>query len=615
MSVPRLRLTPALGLFSGAAIAILAGASFNIQGRPGQFAIPGMIAGLLAFGAGLAFRWWRYAAPAALAALAVHLASYRFDLHNEFLRINLAGLLALGLGGVLSTVAYSGVTFDLRRRMEDMKRLNQRLDELHRVFMAATEDSALEAGNLADLPATTARHTGSAICVYYLAAEGGFLPQEPAFGLEDVRPAAVRPTPHPDPLISTIAADRVFACSEAGPLRCLFDVLPPRIDSALVVPMRVGGAVGGFVLLANRPDGYADDDRRLAVAMANRAGAHIAVLNAMSAGRREAQRFAMLSDLLKATAGLGFEEVLHAVLERSRDAVAFDGARTVLFEADAYRVAGMPGHAVPLSGSALEPVRHGRTVIRAVVTSMDGLYCGLEPPEGHAVSEALVPILGREGVPGALCLGRRAGGSFGPHDIPALEELGSVAGVALENARAQDATGDRSPRLETALRALDEVSSVLAASGDEPRMADQRVLESACRLCDVQRALVTRAAPGGGHVVAATIGVGRPGELDGARIPDGQGLLGAAFRTSEPVAVSDLAASWDMQDPVLLSRGVRSALVVPLLQGPDCLGTISVFDAQPRTWPEEAIRGLQALGSAAVLAAAVTRPRRAGQTA
>ena len=113
MSLPRLRFSPALALFSGAAISILAGASFNIQGRTGETALFGLIAALLAFGAGLAFRWWKYALPAGVAALIIHLATYHLDLHNQFLRINLAGLLALVLGGVLSSIAYARVTGDL----------------------------------------------------------------------------------------------------------------------------------------------------------------------------------------------------------------------------------------------------------------------------------------------------------------------------------------------------------------------------------------------------------------------------------------------------------------------------------------------------------------------
>ena len=609
MSLPRLRFSPALALFSGAAISILAGASFNIQGRTGETALFGLIAALLAFGSGLGFRWWKYALPAGAAALIIHLATYRLDLHNQFLRINLAGLLALVLGGVLSFIAYSRVTDDLRRRMQDLERLNRRLEEQHRVFLAATEDPTIQLGSLQELPATTARQTSSAICCYYLLSPDGasFLPQEPAFGLDGVRAAPVSRKVEGDPLLAAVEANREFFTADAGQLRVLFHVLPPNVESALVVPMRVGDRVGGFVLLANKPGGYSQDDRRLATTIAMRAGAHLANLHAVNLSKREAERYALLNDLVKQASGLSFDEVLQLVLERGQQLVKWDSARIALFGAgDTYTMTDGSPVPVPVAGSALESVRLGQTVVRKTVTGHDGLFSGLEPPEGHAVSEAMIPIRGKQGVLGAICLGRRASGGFGDRDVPALDELGTMAGVAVENAHQLERVTGQASKLDTALNALGEISQALTAVTEGAAVLERKTLESAARLYNVQHAVVTRAFPGGRHRVTDAVGFGDGGAFGGtvvgSEIQNGQGVIGAVMLSAKAVAVTDLSSSWDLQDPVLAAYGLRAALTVPMLQGTEYWGTLSVFDTQPRTWTDDDMRVLQTLGNESVVA-------------
>ncbi len=598
------RLSLPLTLFVGAAITILAGASFNIQGRTGETVGFALFAGLLAFGAGVAYRWWKYALGAGALALVVELFTFHFDLHNRFLGVTLAGLLAIVVGGMLSFIAYTRITEDLRKRMQDLERLNKRLEEQHRVFLAATEDPALQTSGPTELAQNTARQTSSQICCYYLAnAEGThFVPHEPGFGMGSLQPQPVDRRRQDDPLLAAIEANQEFFTIEFQHLRPLFNLMSPdfQIECALVVPIRVGDHVGGFVLLANKPGGYSQDDRRLAMTLAMRAGAHLASMHAVALSKQEAERYALLNDLVKQASGMSFDQVLALVLERGRALVPHDSARVAIFGPnDTYTMVGGSPVPSPVAG-ALDGVKLGQTVIRAAVTINSGLFSGLEPPEGNAVAEALVPIRGKQAVLGAICLGRRQANSFVERDLPALDELGTMAGVAVENAHALEQVSGQANKLDTALNALGEISQALTAVTEGAAVLERKALESAARLYGVRHALITRSVDLSRHRVIDAIGFGTA--VTGAEIQNGQGVIGATMLTGKPVAISDLGSSWDLPDPTLLAHGLRSSLTVPVLEGGRFWGTLSVFDVQPRAWTEDDVRVLSTLGNEAVVA-------------
>jgi len=112
-----------LALFAGAGLAILAGASFNIQGYSGQTALLAILAGAAAWAAGLLYREWKISVCLGLLAVAFTAVEVHFG-KIEFFGINTAGDLCLGLGGVISTVAYTRVTADIRTRVEEVEKLN-----------------------------------------------------------------------------------------------------------------------------------------------------------------------------------------------------------------------------------------------------------------------------------------------------------------------------------------------------------------------------------------------------------------------------------------------------------------------------------------------------------
>ncbi|HEX6548297.1 MAG TPA: GAF domain-containing protein, partial [Candidatus Dormibacteraeota bacterium] len=281
--------------------------------------------------------------------------------------------------------------------------------------------------------------------------------------------------------------------------------------------------------------------------------------------------------------------------------VPHDSARIAIFGPnDSYTMAGGSPVPTPITGSALEQVQSGQTVIRPTVTPHDGLFCGLQVPEGNAISEALVPIRGKQAVLGAVCLGRRKSGGFKDVDLPALDELGTMAGVAVENAHQLEQVSGQASKLDTALNALGEISQALTSVTEGAAVLERKTLESATRLYGVSHAMITRALDSSRHQV--TDAVGFDGGVIGAEIQNGQGVIGATMLSGKPVAVTDLSSAWEVQDSTLAAQGIRGALAVPMIQGQTFWGTLSVLDRNPRTWTDDDVRVLATLGNETVVA-------------
>jgi len=68
--------------------------------------------------------------------------------------------------------------------------------------------------------------------------------------------------------------------------------------------------------------------------------------------------------------------------------------------------------------------------------------------------------------------------------------------------------------------------------------------------------------------------------------PPGEGAIGLAFESGLPVVVDDYQ-HWDLAVPASQSRGMVSALAVPLIAGDRPVGALGVWTYQPRSFPAE----------------------------
>jgi HD-GYP domain-containing protein (c-di-GMP phosphodiesterase class II) len=605
-----------IGFSAAAAALVLVGASLNATGHSGPDAFFAGIAGLLALAAGALNINWQGSVPLGVAALLVMLLSDHFDVRNPGLVLQVAGVLLLGIGGFVGSVAYRSFSRAIGAHAADLEAVRLELLAKERAFMAATADAdhAKHPGDVAAF-AIIAREAGADFACYYASSPDGkqFVPQPPGIGLDRLHPMPVqRHAPNGGPLLSAVEAGKEYIGNDQTGLSELVHYLPDDLHVArlMAVPMRIGDQIGGFILLGKKEGDFDDDDRRLAVTLTLRAGAQLASAHAVAASRRESARYSLMNELIKEASGKTMDETLQLVLDKGKQVIRYDIGAAVLFQpGDTYVMLGDAGQAwgggpaepAPIDG-ALAKVRDGQPVLRSLIRADEHIYSGIQPDaKGGTVNEALTPIRGNGGIIGALCLGRNGAIGFTQPDVPALDELGSMAGVVLENSRILQAVSGQASRLDTALDALGEISQALTTVTEGSKVLKQKTLEAAVRVTMSTAGILTRTTPDGRQQVIMSLGF--PPEVDAMEFQNGQGMVGAVMLSGRPTAVADVTSSFDLQAPPdLAAYGLQSAMCVPMLEDEHLWGTLSVFGVKKHEWTANDQRVLATLGNQGVVA-------------
>ncbi|TMD11253.1 MAG: GAF domain-containing protein, partial [Chloroflexi bacterium] len=431
------------------------------------------------------------------------------------------------------------------------------------------------------------------------------VPQPPGLGVERLRPQAVnRPHDNAGPLLSAIEARGSFVAADENGLVELISYLPEdfHLHSLIAVPMPMDDHIGGFIVLGRTTGEFSDDDKRLAATLAARAGAQVSSAQLVALTRHESARYSLMNELVKEASGKTMTEVLELVIGRGSEVIRYDTGRALMFQPDnsyAWLDAANPGSDV-IDGP-LARVRDGETMLRNLVTEDEGIYSGLHPERfGGTVNEALTPIRGKSGVIGALCLGRRGTTGFSQQDVSALDDLGSMAGVAVENSRILQVVSGQASRLDVALDALGEVSAALTTVTQGSRVLEQKTLEAAIRVVDGSAGLLTRSSDEGHQVAIMSVGLS---DLEGMLFQNGQGMVGATMLSRRATAVADLTAQLELAAPPdLVASGFKAAICAPMLEDAQLWGTLSVFDDKKREWTADDQRVLATLGNQGVVA-------------
>ncbi len=595
--------------FSGAtAVIVLVGASLNVTGRSGVEFLLAVLGGLLALGTGALNKRWQGSVPLALGALLLTLVSAQFDVQDPNFALQVFGVLFLGLGGFVGSLAYRSSSEAMKRQVDDIENLNSQLEAKHRAFLAATSDADLggQPGDINSLTANIAQQVRAGFACSYLASGDGrqFIPQPPGVGLDRLHPQPVNRGGTTGPLLMAVESGQGFSGKDKGGLLELVNYLPDdlRVESLLAVPIPIGDRIGGFIILGNKPGGFNDDDRRLATTLTLRAGAQVASAHAVALSRQESERYSLMNELVKESSGKTMDEVLALVLDKGRKVIRYDAATAALFHADGtYSIMGSPNGSAPMQGPLVK-VLQGDTVLRNLITEDEGLYSGLKPEQdGATANEALTPIRGKGGVLGALCLGRKGTTTFTQRDVAALDELGSMAGIAVENSRILQVVTGQASRLDTALDALGEVSQALTTVTQGSKVLEQKTLETAVRVTMGTAGLITRTTAEGRQSVIMSLGF--PAEVDRMEFQNGQGIIGAVMLSLRATQVPDINSSFELRSPPdLVAYGLQAAISMPMLEDGHLWGTLSVFDVKKRDWTADDQRVLATLGNQGVVA-------------
>src|SRR5438034_348356 len=418
--------------------------------------------------------------------------------------------------------------------------------------MAATQDAegVAQPGDAATLTARLAQQLGATFaCNYLVSADGKqYVPQPPGVGLGRLHPqAGPRGAPNAGRLLGSVASAKEFVGADKSGLSELVNYVPDElaVDGLLALPMPIGDRVGGFVLLGNKPGGFTDDDRRLGMTLIRRAGTLLASAHAVALSQRESERYTFMNELVTEASGKTVQQVLSLVLDRIGRVVRFDSGRVAQFQPDdTFVFIDGQGGAAPVEGP-MQRVRKGEIVIRSHAAAEDGVFSGITPSTtAGTVNELLAPIGGRDGVLGAICLGRNATTGFNQQDASALEELGSMAGVAVENSRILATVTGQASKLDTALDALGEISQALTTVTQGSKVLEQKTLETAARVTGASAGLLTRTTPEGTQHVIMSLGF--PTEVEKMEFDNGQGIIGAVMLSQGVTALADTSASFDL---------------------------------------------------------------------
>jgi putative methionine-R-sulfoxide reductase with GAF domain len=150
------------------------------------------------------------------------------------------------------------------------------------------------------------------------------------------------------------------------------------------------------------------------------------------------------------------------------------------------------------------------------------------------------------------------------------------------------------------LRRLEAVADATLSRLDVADLFDE-LLERVRDLLDVDTAAILLLDTHARQLVA-TAARGIEEEVrQGFRIAVGQGFAGRVAATKRPVAINDVTPA-DVLNPLLLQKGIRSLLGVPMFAGPDVIGVLHIGTLTPRRFTDDDIHLLELVADRAGLA-------------
>jgi two-component system, NtrC family, sensor kinase len=213
-------------------------------------------------------------------------------------------------------------------------------------------------------------------------------------------------------------------------------------------------------------------------------------------------------------------------------------------------------------------------------------------------SAMLVPLISHGGAIGAVTLASHRAAAFTPADVDVVAELARPLASAVEQRRLLA----ESHRRAEELAALYQTGQLITARLDVPSVLDRisravsaLIGSTGCGigLLDADGKLLTHAAAHGFNTA----------EWRRLSIPVGEGIIGMAAATGQPVRVDDVptdprSARRDIDE----REGLRSLLCVPLKVGDAIIGVISAFSTRPSAFTAHHQRVLEAFADQAGIA-------------
>jgi PAS domain S-box-containing protein len=365
--------------------------------------------------------------------------------------------------------------------------------------------------------------------------------------------------------------------------------LPTRNEGSEVdVPILANRElVGVLVVESNRPEAFEEDDLRILAAAANQAGIAIGRVRLLAAVQvRASEQQALLATMADLSGQLELSKLLQAALERAVSLLGVTGGELAIFDEERRELVIAASYHMETNAVGARMALGEGAMGRVAETHQPLIIPHYQEWEGRSAKYGQTSVQSVMAAP--LLIGSRLVGTiasvhshpgrrFGEADLRLLTMFAPQAAVAIENARLYTTERNRADEQE-ALRAT---MADLAGRLDLATVL-RAVLERAVRLLGVSHGeLAIYHADAEELEVVASHNVGQR-DTTGTRMKVGEGAMGHAARTREPILIADYRA-WSGRSAQYADLAVEfhAVMVAPLLIGGHLVGAIAFMDKDP----------------------------------
>jgi GAF domain-containing protein len=258
-------------------------------------------------------------------------------------------------------------------------------------------------------------------------------------------------------------------------------------------------------------------------------------------------------------------------------------------------------------GTSPARVLAGERVVHIIDLAAEALYQDREPHRRAIVDLAgartllAVPLLKRDRVHGIIVICRKEVRPFSERQIALLQSFAAQAAIALENTRLMTDLRRRTDDLQESLEqqtAIAEVMQLINSSPGDPRRIFDAMLDKAIRLCGAAAgSLLIRDGEQFTRVWTRDL------DIESIKhMAPGRGAV-RILAGERVVHILDMAAYTDPNpfERALVDKGVRTALLVPLLNCDTVRGMIAIGRREVRPFSDRQIALLQSFATQAAI--------------